>query len=144
MTDDQFLTRLESCTLSPSSFNHKGHVRAAFLILCAEPSFGLALDRMSRAIRAYASAQNADGLYHETITVAFMAIVNARMHQSGQLNDWMEFVASNPDLLASGSVLTHHYNAEILKSDLARSTFLLPGWVLPEATADKKATHLSA
>jgi hypothetical protein len=90
---------------------------------------------MGRAIRSYATSLGADGKYNETITVAFMAIVNARMHQQNHVDDWPTFAANNPDLMAGGQVLTSHYSKELLTSDLARAVFLLPGWTTEDVAA---------
>ena len=128
MNDDAFLAGLEACTLDPSAFDHGGHVRAAFLILGREPSFGLALDRMTRAIKAYAASLGAHDKYHETITVASMAVINARMQEDGPFEDWGAFAAANADLMAGSGWLKRHYRGATLQSDLARAAFLLPGW----------------
>lgn len=128
MKDDVFLAKLEACTLEPSAFGHSGHVRAAYLILTIEPSFGLALDRMTRAIKAYAASLDAHGKYHETITVASMAVINARMCENGPFKNWRAFAAANPDLLAGSRWLNRYYRGDALNCDLARTAFLLPGW----------------
>lgn len=128
MNDDAFLAGLEACTLDPPEFGHGSHVRAAFLILSREPSFGLALDRMTRAIKAYAASLGAHDKYHETITVASMAVINARMQADGPFEDWPAFATANPDLMAGSGWLKQHYGDAALRSDLARSAFLLPEW----------------
>ena len=128
MNADAFLAGLEACTLDPSEFGHGGHVRAAFLILNREASFGLALDRMTRAIKAYAASLGAHDKYHETITVASMAVINARMQADGPFQDWQAFAIANPDLMAGSGWLKRHYGGATLQSDLARSAFLLPEW----------------
>ena len=128
MNDDTFLAELEARTLDPRKFGHHGHVRAAFLILSREPSFGLALDRMTRAIKTYAASLGAHDKYHETITVASMAVINARMHENGPFESWQAFAGANPDLLAGSDWLKQHYRGATLRCDLARAAFLLPGW----------------
>jgi hypothetical protein len=37
MTDDAFLSAFEACTLDPQHFNHRGHVRLAWLYLQRYP-----------------------------------------------------------------------------------------------------------
>ena len=126
MNDDAFLAGLEACRLDPCEFGHGGHVRAAFLILNREASFGLALDRMTRAIKAYAASLGAHDKYHETITVASMAVINARMQADGPFEEWPAFAAANPDLMAGSGWLKQRYDGATLQSDLARTAFLLP------------------
>jgi hypothetical protein len=47
--------------------------------------------------------------------------------QNGHYPTWEEFAAGNPDLLNwKDNVLRKYYSKEVLASDLARTTFLLP------------------
>ncbi len=124
MDDATFLAELEAATLDASLFDHRAHVRAGFLILSAEPGFGAALARMERAIRRFAAANGKDGLYHETITVAFMALINERM-AGGAASDWQSFEKENPDLF-DGALLGRYYSKDFLALPGARATFHLP------------------
>lgn len=124
MDDAAFLSGLEAATIDPADFDHRAHVRAGYLILRAEPAFGLALARMERAIRRFAARHGKDGLYHETITVAFMALINARM-ASAPAPDWPAFERANPDLFEVG-VLTRYYPKDFLAKPATRAAFHLP------------------
>jgi hypothetical protein len=45
----------------------------------------------------------------------------------GAVTDWEEFARQNPDLLIwKDGILTRYYHEATLKSDLARTVFLLP------------------
>lgn len=126
MGDEEFLRSLADCSLPPEAFNHRAHVRAAYLVLAEARSFGGALDRMRELITRYAVHIGRAGLYHETITVAFMALINERAAETKGEPSWDAFAAANPDLFGK-EILTRRYGAEVLKSDLAREVFLLPG-----------------
>ncbi len=126
MDDGEFLRRLDDCSLPQAAFDHRGHVRAAFLVLGETPGFGAALERMRGLITTYAASIGKAGLYHETITVAFMALINARRVQTGMPQSWDAFAAANPDLFEK-DVLARRYDKAVLQSDLARQVFLLPG-----------------
>lgn len=126
MNDSEFLRRLANCSLPVEAFNHRGHLRAAYLVLGEAESFGAALERMRGLITAYAESLGKAGLYHETITVAFMALVNARRHEADSAATWEGFAAANPDLFDI-KILERHYDTAVLQSDLARRVFLLPG-----------------
>ncbi|HIP80479.1 MAG TPA: hypothetical protein EYH07_18715 [Kiloniellaceae bacterium] len=126
MTDEDFLRRLADCSLPIEAFDHRGHVRAAYLVLCDAECFGEALARMRRLITAYAASIGKAGLYHETITVAFMALINQRRAESGGALSWAAFAEANPDLFDK-DILTDRYETSVLKSDLARQVFVLPG-----------------
>lgn len=127
MTADRyFLAAFEDGSLSAERFHHADHVRAAWLIL-REESPAAALGRFSTALKRFAAAKNKTGLYHETITWAYLLLVNERMERAGRNSTWEEFAAKNPDLMMwRPSVLDRYYTPETLGSDLARRTFVLP------------------
>lgn len=122
MSDDEFLAALEECRLPPEQFDHREHVRAAFLYL-ERLTFGAAIDRMRASLQRYTAALGRASRYHETVTVAFMSLVNSH-RQAGGYADWSEFAALNPELFDSG-LLRRYYAAETLDSPLARRPFVL-------------------
>jgi hypothetical protein len=122
-TDDDtgFLAALEDCTLPPGVFTHRNHLRAAYLYLSRLP-FGAAIDAMCATLRRYTAHLGAADKYHETITVAFMALVNA--HRAQTQESWESFIARNPALLDS-KLLGGYYSRETLAGSRARRMFLL-------------------
>ena len=126
MNDRDFLAAFEDGTLPEESFHHRDHVRAAWLLLRAERP-AAALDRFSTALERFASARGKAGLYHETITWAYLLLIRERMERGRRDSEWEEFASANPDLLTwKPSVLDRYYTPETLGSDLARRVFLLP------------------
>ena len=124
MNDDDFLIALESCAIDPAAFNHAAHLRAGFLYL-QRHDFADALGRMRRAIRNFAATIGKDGLYHETITTAFMTLINERIATGNTGIAWDDFAARHTDLF-DGTALSQHYSRDRLQHPLARSVFLLP------------------
>lgn len=124
MTDDEFLEALQSCTLPQSEFGHLGHVRAAYLYL-REGDFAAALGKMRTAIRNYATHLGKPDRYHETITVAYVALIRQYMHQRGCGSGWQEFAQCVPELLQK-DLLLNFYPRPLLESELARDVFILP------------------
>ena len=125
MTDEALLGDFEAGRVPPGGFHHREHVRVAwnYLRVHALPE---ALSRFCAGLRRFAEAQGATGLYHETITVAYLLLINERMHDTPGL-DWDGFVAAHPELLAwKPSLLDRFYRAETLASDRARRVFLMP------------------
>lgn len=122
MNDQQFLEALESCSLAPVAFSHREHVRAAYLYLERLP-FGAAIDRMRTTLQRYTASLGCSDRYHETLTVAFMCLVNAH-RQRGTSSDWPAFARLNPELFDS-SLLRQYYEPATLASSLARTTFVL-------------------
>jgi hypothetical protein len=85
-----------------------------------------ALSEFSAAIKRFADAKGATGLYHETITWAFLLLIADRQART-PVETWEEFEAANTDLLTwKPSILERYYSKALLASELARQTFLMP------------------
>jgi len=123
LADDAFLGALENGSLPLTDFDHRAHVRAGYLYVTRH-GFGGAVERFARTLKAFAARHGKDGLYHETITVAFLALINERIVFGGD-RGWDSFAADNPDLFRRDS-LTPFYAPEELASPEARRVFLLP------------------
>jgi hypothetical protein len=123
MSDDEFLAAFEAATLSLADFTHRAHVRAGYLYL-SRLGLGAAIDRFGKSLRAFAAAYGKQGLYHETITVAFLALINERIAKTDAA-DWETFIAANADLMER-NCLAQFYAPEELASAEARAVFLLP------------------
>ena len=129
MSDD-LIRRFEDGTLPPSEFHHRDHVRLAWLYLDQEPPL-TALARFAEGLKRFASRIGAEGLYHETITWAYLFLIHERKARGGDEESWEDFAARNPDLLTwKPSVLDGYYRKETLESDLARRVFVMPDRIL--------------
>jgi hypothetical protein len=126
VSDAEFLAAFETGMLEPGTFHHRDHVRAAWLCLrAASPLAGL--QRFCDGLRRFAAAAGQPGLYHETLTWAFVLLIRERMARGPDAEGFEAFAARNPDLLAwKPSILDRYYRAETLGSPLARAVFLLP------------------
>ena len=125
MTDDQLYDQFTSTHLPVDQFHHEQHVRVAWLFVCRH-SMPAAIGEFSEAIKRFALAKGAHGLYHETITWAFLLIIAERLART-PAPDWATFAADNSDLLSwQPSILDRYYSKELLASALARTTFLMP------------------
>lgn len=122
MRDRELVDAFEACTLPPAEFTHRSHVRLAWLYLREAPLLET-LTRYSEGIKRYAGSLGAGAKYHETITWAFLFLIHERMQHSAAAT-FDEFAAQNEDLF--GPILQRYYTSEVLASDLARRTFVLP------------------
>lgn len=120
---DDELVALETGGLDPARFPHPEHVRLGYEML-GRYAFSEALARFSRGLRLLAAKAGRPEVYHETITVAFLALIGERRGH-GNHQDWSDFKAKNGDLLDK-RYLERWYDADRLRSDLARKTFCLP------------------
>lgn len=124
MSDDEFLATLEQCTLPESEFGHDQHVRLAYLLLRQHDLYStMRLARMR--LGNYAASLGRADRYHETITMAFVVAIHARIEESGDRGSWAAFAAENPDLLDK-SFLYRHYGRHELGAPGARRYFVLP------------------
>jgi hypothetical protein len=126
LDDRRFLGDFEAGRVPEAGFGHREHVRAAWLCLQEGPA-AEAIARFTGALQRFAVARGKPGLYHETITWAFLLLVRERQAQGPAGETWTEFAARNPDLLTwRPSVLDAYYRPETLSSELARRCFVLP------------------
>jgi len=124
--DNPTLARLREFVrgeVDPRDFPHSEHVRMGFEMLrrhdFAETSY-----HYCAALRAMTAKIGKPEVFHQTITLAFLALIAERL-QAAAYADFGVFAAANPDLMTR-SVLARWYSRERLASDAARATFLLP------------------
>ncbi len=124
--DHELIRQFEDCSLPLERFRHSVHIQIAFLYLCKYPVLDV-LGRFPAALARYAEAHGKPGLYHETITWAYILLIHERMMRAGHAQTWADFAASNPDLMTwSGTILKQYYRDDTLYSELARKIFLFP------------------
>ena len=126
MNDREFVDAFEACAIPSSDFHHADHVRLAWIYLRECPLLE-AIERFTTSLQRFATHHGVPGLYHETITWAYLLIIHERMQRDDSPKDWESFRAANRDLFNwKPSVLDRYYAPGTLKSDLARRTFVLP------------------
>jgi len=122
MTDQEFIDAFTAGQLLPAGFDHRAHLHAAFLLLRTRP-FLEACMAMRDGLQALAGKLGKPDLYHETVTVAFMALVAERLATDAA--DWDAFIARHSELCERG-LLDRYYSPALLGSGAARTTFTLP------------------
>ena len=126
MTEQEFYEQFENATLDVNIFDHSNHVRMAWIYL---QKFDLpeALINFSKALKNFARANDASGLYHETITFAYLILINERLQNNENKEDWDNFNKANPDLFDwQNNILKKYYREETIKSDFAKKVFVFP------------------
>jgi hypothetical protein len=106
-----------------AGFAHRDHVRMAFEML-RRHDFAESALWFSRTLRTMARQAGKPEAFHQTVTIAFLALIAERMDAS-ECQDFAAFERNNPDLMEKG-VLARWYPPERLASERARRTFLLP------------------
>jgi hypothetical protein len=122
MTDQDFIDAFTAGRLAPEGFDHRAHLRAAFLLLRSRP-FLEACMAMRDGLQLLAAKVGKPDLYHETVTLAFMALVAER--RPDEAGDSAGFIAQHPALCERG-LLDSYYSQALLASGAARKTFAMP------------------
>lgn len=128
MTDHELLAAFEKCSLSDEQWNHRAHVRIAYMYVSQGDLFA-ALDRMRAGIKAFnkvsGTAEAIDQGYHETMTQAFMVLIFHANSMTGPHVSSDDFCACHPELL-SKSILRQFYSRERIMTWTAKSEFVEP------------------
>jgi hypothetical protein len=125
MSNEELIRRFENDAVPEGSFHHADHVQLAFAYLSQYPVLR-ALEKFASALKRFANARGKTQLYNETITCAYFFLIRERM-AGCKCEDWEMFVRQNPDLLVwKDGILSRYYCEATLKSDFARSVFVLP------------------
>jgi hypothetical protein len=128
MTDEEFLTAFEKCTLPFEQWNHQAHVRVAYLYASGH-DLEAATDRMRSGVKAYNKAnqvpESLDQGYHETITSAFMRLISEALAIAGQLNSFANFEHRWPQLFDKRVLRRFYSRSRILSAD-AKASFVEP------------------
>jgi hypothetical protein len=120
-----FRARVESGELPPAEFDHRAHLRLAFVYLAVGDA-ETAHARMRATLLRFLERHGIDAAkYHETITRAWILAVRHFMVQAPGCASAAEFLDRNPILL-DPKVMLSHYSAEVLFSPSARQGFVPP------------------
>ena len=125
LSDDEFLSAFLACTLPAADFDHRGHLRIAWIHLQRYP-LDEAIRRTCEAINRFATHHGATGKFHHTLSEALMRLMAAHGAADPAL-PWDAFVAANPALCGDGRALVaDYYSADLLATPAARLRFLPP------------------
>lgn len=119
----ELLTQFEAFKVNPAEFGHRQHIQVAFEML-HKYEYVDACAKYANAINTIATNAGAPEKFNVTITFAFLSLIAKRL-QATKSSNFEEFLAQNEDLLSKGALSTW-YSSEQLRSDFARTHFLLP------------------
>ena len=123
--DQDFRTEFEACKFPPAEFNHRAHVRLAYVYL-TEHDADTAHQLMQNALLSFLRYHGVDvSKYHETMTRAWIMAVRHFMEISPDSESCDAFLENNPRMLDSRIMMTH-LSAEVLFSNEARARFVEP------------------
>lgn len=124
--DQKFKNRVESCEFSVSDFDHRAHIRLAYVYL-VEANTNRAVEHMRNSLTNLLKHAGVDPTqkYHETLTEAWVLAVHHFMNNTDSAESADDFIEKNTAMLDSKIMMTH-YSAEVLFSEQARQSFVDP------------------
>lgn len=140
LDDVAFLAAFLDASLPATAFDHRGHVRAAWLLLQRHP-LETAATLCCEGIAGLAAHFGAPGKYHRTLTEAFLRLM-ASCGACDRTLSWPDFQESNTLLMADARrLLARHYSEQRLSDPAARERFLQPD-LLPLPTCEHASLPL--
>ncbi|MBO6621693.1 MAG: hypothetical protein JJ927_12745 [Balneola sp.] len=123
MNDRDFLLQFGNCTLPPELFDHKAHLRLAWLQI-KQHGLDRALENCCEQISRFASFHGDHQKFNKTITNASVYAVNHFMKDE---TSFEEFIEKNPQLLSDlKTLINSHYSYDIFTVENARKIFIEP------------------
>ena len=126
--DDQSFQRdVESCAFPVSEFNHRAHLRLAYIYLVQGDDVEWAIGKMRETLLKLLMFAGIDPSqkYHETMTRAWLMIVHQFMNSGVEANSADQFLNGNKSLMGADT-LYQYYSEDRLYSQHARQEFLKP------------------
>jgi hypothetical protein len=124
---DEILVAFENGSLDPARFSHRQHLSVAWSYLQRD-GFPEGALQFRRHLQHYVAKVGAEGKYHETITWAYLVLLNEELclrSPAGESFDAM--IQRRPELLDHrNGPIARSYRKSQLDSPEARRVFMLP------------------
>jgi hypothetical protein len=128
MDDEIFLQQFEMCVLPQTQFHHREHLKVAYIYL-RRHGLADALKKIRAGINAINTAHRVpdapDRGYHETITQAWVRLVDMTLREYGPAETADNFLDQHPQLLEK-KALRLFYSKELMMSPRAKAEFVEP------------------
>ncbi|MFT5471284.1 MAG: hypothetical protein ACI8UO_006417 [Verrucomicrobiales bacterium] len=132
MNDEQLQAAFQAQTIPLSDWDHRKHLRLAWIHL-SQNTFDEALNKIRSGIQAYNKSvgmeEGPEKGFHETLTVAWMKMVDYSMREHGAKEDSEAFLAFQPQLCIK-QLLRSFYTPKQMLSAKAKQEFVPPD-ILP-------------
>ncbi len=126
-SDMKFMSEAESCSFPVDAFDHRAHLRLAYIYLVRDGNTRAATQAMRKTLIQLLESIGVDpsAKFHETMTEAWIKAVYHFMNNTERALCANEFIDQHPQMLDS-SIMLSHYSAEVLFSNDARKSFIEP------------------
>jgi len=125
LSDKEFASQLENCSLDLSVFSHQAHLRYAWLNI---ERYGLeqAVEEVRTKLKKYIFSLGEDCKYNETVTIAAVHVVH-RFKEASSTDNFADFITENSKLETNfKELLLSNYRTDIFESTLAKKRYLAP------------------
>ncbi|KAI8099402.1 flavin reductase like domain-containing protein [Halteromyces radiatus] len=124
--EEIFMNAYENCTLDTRHWMHRAHLRMAWNYLRETGDTNKATSLIKHQLKIH-FAKNEQLEYHETITSFYIYLIDLaiKTNRSKDKDDFFELMERYP-ILTDRQSIQHYYSPQLLKSELAKSTFVLP------------------
>ena len=123
--DVSFGRLFDAGDIAPSSFDHKAHLRLAYVHLATHGQDG-AVATFRSSLQGFLSHHRIDpSKFHETLTQAWLQAVWYFMQRFGGTSSSDDFLAKS-QVLHDPRVMLTHYSREVLFGEEARRQFVVP------------------
>ena len=125
--EGELVSAFENLSLDPAKFSHRSHLTVGWRYL-QRYGFPQGAAKFIERLTAYVQHVGAAGKYHETITWAYLTLMNEeRVLRSRPGETFAELALRRPDLLDHrNGALSRIYGKAQLDSPEARRVFVLP------------------
>lgn len=124
LSDTDFVSAFEGCTLPNTQFHHADHIRLTWLYV-RQIGEAAAAEKVMQGIQRCAAFNGATKKFNYTQTRAWVRLVAHACEQSAANASFAEFATGYPKLFDK-SALAAHYSKQLLESDEARSAWVEP------------------
>ena len=125
LSDQDFLSHFQDCTLIPSWFTHSAHIRLAWIHIHIH-GVDKAIEKISIQIKRFDLIHGVGTKYHETLTVASIKAVN-HFIQKSESDNFPDFINEFPRLITNfKDLLDSHYGNDIYNSEVAKTKYIQP------------------
>ncbi|CAO3616293.1 unnamed protein product [Cunninghamella blakesleeana] len=125
--EEVFMKAYENFSLDTKHWMHRAHVRMAWNYIREQQDVEKATPYIKNQLKVHFN-KNEQLKYHETITSFYIYLINLAIrcnHQSKDQDDFFDFMNRFP-ILTHPKSIEQYYSSELLKSEKARNSFVLP------------------
>ena len=121
---ESLVRRFENCTLPREEWTHRAHLSVAVWYLFQLPR-KVATERIRAGIQRYNTSLGNTG-YHETITLSWVAIMAAFLHEASPEKTVAELATEAATRFAASDYLLRHFSKQRLFSETDRREWVEP------------------